>query len=674
MPPGKMPEDVKALPQEDPDEDHADHEDDDDRSDDMEDDDDDEVEESKTMTGNSVVEDPFYTKHKCTDPVCAILFGVCVLAMLYIWGWAAWNGDLAKLSHGIDRSGQVCGVSPNVTDKPFLYYCPQKFTWENNTWQIEVGPDDPVCVRSCPDLDLKISEPEVPPLSRPDCPQNQEKAYTTKLTADWFCLPDMQRLNSSEVQLQRSIGSLKQGESQLFGIRNGWPILLAVALVAVALGYIYLILLRLLAKGLIWLSLGFCIVALAGASWYFWAEGHTALTSNNNMTIAEMQEMDLIAKVVSVVAAITACGVMCLSCCCASEIDLSTRCLQQSTQVLWKMPLILLAPLVKAIAKGCLALAFFYGCVLLWSTAKVTGQGTNRHYDFTPEQEVYIAIWIAVSFWILELVSAIYQFSIAYAVAKYYYTPSDNRGDRAVDPFALVQGTKVGVMSHLGSLAFGSAIITVLELIEKALQYAELKDEEDNNQVVECMVRCILCCCRCVRICVEYVSKNAYIDMAVSASNFCTAIRNVGHVMLDHGAAMAVLNGANFLFQVVGVVGITTTCGLMAWALLGLDTFSHTSSSYYVANHVLATAVACGLALIVSWAFMTVFDMTSDTLLFCMAMDIRQHGSAVNADHRLKELFNQARQTAARAQRAKEQKQQKLQATNARGAAKNSKR
>jgi len=89
---------------------------------------------------------------------------------------------------------------------------------------------------------------------------------------------------------------------------------------------------------------------------------------------------------------------------------------------------------------------------------------------------------------------------------------------------------------------------------------------------------------------------------------------------------------------------------------------------------VLATAVACGLALIVSWAFMTVFDMTSDTLLFCMAMDIRQHGSAVNADHRLKELFNQARQTAARAQRAKEQKQQKLQATNARGAAKNSKR
>lgn len=261
---------------------------------------------------------------------------------------------------------------------------------------------------------------------------------------------------------------------------------------------------------------------------------------------------------------------------------------------------------------------------------------------------VYMAIFVGVGLWILEFVTALYQFSIAYAVAKFYYTKADGSGDRNVGPLPVLEGVRAGVVFHLGSLALGSSIITVLEVFQKLLQYADMKSKEENNACVSCILDSLMCCFVCLRGTLQYISKNAYIDMAISSSGFCAAVRNVGHVMIDHGASMAVLNGATFIFQVVGMIMITLVSGVAAWLLLGTGTFSDEGAPFYVPNMYMAVSLACVLALIVAWAFMAVFDMATDTLLFCIALDMNKHGAALNADSAMKALFDQAGQKAAR--------------------------
>jgi len=593
---------------------------------------------SESCSASSGVEDVFYDKHSCTDIPCAVLFLAAVCFFAYVFLWGEWNGDLKKMSHGIDRHGMICGVSANVSDKPFMYYCPQQFDFTNFTWQLEVEPQDPICVSACPQNSTEGA------VMVSDCPASQKTPYSSKLVAQWYCLPDDSALAKAQVKFDRRINSLSQGSSDGFGLLHGWPVMLLVVFVATVLGYLYLFMLRLLAKGLIWVCVLLSIVALIGAGCYLWVQGASALDADSELTAEQQGNLDLGAKALGVFFWVSAFLVSCLGCCCAGEIGLSTACIQQGSQVIWKMPLLLCAPLAKAVAKATLALTFFFGFMRLWSTAEVTGMGTTRYYHFSFEQKLYLCVFVAVGMWILETITALYQFSIAYAVAKYYHTPKDDEGDRDVDCLGVLEGLKAGLFFHLGSLALGSAIITALEIVQKLLAFAELKNkEEGNNQVVSCILSSLLCCCYCVEGVVQFISKNAYIDIAISSTGFCHAVRNVGRVMLDHGAAMAVLNGATMIFQIVGMVAITLVCGLMSYVLLEQDMFSQPTSSYFVPNRVLATAVACILALIVSWAFMTVFDMATDTLLFCLSLDIRKNGTAVNADDKMKDLFEQAR-------------------------------
>jgi len=190
------------------------------------------------------------------------------------------------------------------------------------------------------------------------------------------------------------------------------------------------------------------------------------------------------------------------------------------------------------------------------------------------------------------------------------------------------------------------------------------REQAGDNQVVACLLHCTLCCCSCFKGFVEFISKNAYIDIAISSSSFCASVKNVAKVMIDHGAAMAILNSATFIFQVVGMVTMTAFSGFIAYITLELHTFSNPESSLFVANKILATFLACLLALVVSWAFMTVFDMATDTLLICISMDISRNGrDGCVADPRLQSLFEQAEQAAAKRKKDEERKAMKASKT-----------
>merc|ERR1712228_402692 len=108
-----------------------------------------------------------------------------------------------------------------------------------------------------------------------------------------------------------------------------------------------------------------------------------------------------------------------------------------------------------------------------------------------------------------------------------------------------------------GSLAYGAALIALLHMIESILQYIKRKyDEigEDTNKCIKCCLTSCICFVNCFEKCIQFVNKNAYIDIAVKGNiGFCQAVKNVAHILIDFAPAMAILNGATVIFQIVGI-------------------------------------------------------------------------------------------------------------------------
>ncbi|CAK0846901.1 unnamed protein product, partial [Prorocentrum cordatum] len=121
---------------------------------------------------------------------------------------------------------------------------------------------------------------------------------------------------------------------------------------------------------------------------------------------------------------------------------------------------------------------------------------------------------------------------------------------------------------HSGSLAYGTFILAITQFVHYVAEYVERQSEQGvENPVVHCLACCISCCCGCCEQIVKTVNRNAFFIIAITSKSFCSAARSLFHIIADYGAAMAVLNGATVIFQMVGGLMITAASGFFAQLL-----------------------------------------------------------------------------------------------------------
>lgn len=69
---------------------------------------------------------------------------------------------------------------------------------------------------------------------------------------------------------------------------------------------------------------------------------------------------------------------------------------------------------------------------------------------------------------------------------------------------------------HTGSLAFGAAICTIVDIMKMFLYYLhKMVDKESGGSSaaapVKCLLKCLICCAECFEAWLRYINKNAYI-------------------------------------------------------------------------------------------------------------------------------------------------------------------
>lgn len=594
------------------------------------------------------------SRHSCTDVFCCLLFFAALSAFALLWMWSTAHGNVGKLFHGIDYHGQICGISPNVSQQPYLYWCPLSM----DQGVLDLNLQKPICVTSCPGARqgpgqasaLYGTQPECEVVSGPE----GISSYRTRIFLGRYCLPHAGNGEYRAMARQITRGRLKDWRhaaiDALSSIPAAWPVLIGSFFISILLGYVYLAMLRHCAEPLIFISmllsvLGLCV--LGGLLWSHASEFSAGdLEERAGTAISEDLEGNegTVAKVLAGVCWASAFGVVCLACCFRHSIAAASACVEVACDAIFEMPSLLLAPIFKAVFKGFLCGVLLYGFLLLYSTGTVTESthdGISRSLEFEPYQYYMALYYMVLAFWILAFVNALYQFVVAFAVAEYYYTPYDHDDEKDVGCCVLWTGLHVGVFCHTGSLAFGALLIALLQTFQKIIEYAEHKNEETaNSQVIKCILCCCACCVHCCKDIVQFVNKNAYIDIAVTSHNFCDAARQALEMIVELGGAMAILNGATFVFTVFGAAVITLASGAFTYVAATHGMAAEDSSLAGVSSPIAPMAISMVMGFLVALDFMNVFDMTSDTLLYCYGIDLHSGKGGYTAPPALKELVH----------------------------------
>lgn len=95
---------------------------------------------------------------------------------------------------------------------------------------------------------------------------------------------------------------------------------------------------------------------------------------------------------------------------------------------------------------------------------------------------------------------------------------------------------------HLGTLAFGSLIITICRIIRVILEYIDHKLKKYDNPVT----RAIMCCLKCFFWCLEkflrFINRNAYIMCAIHGKNFCASAKDAFSLLMRNILRVFVLD------------------------------------------------------------------------------------------------------------------------------------
>lgn len=198
---------------------------------------------------------------------------------------------------------------------------------------------------------------------------------------------------------------------------------------------------------------------------------------------------------------------------------------------------------------------------------------------------------------------AIGQMLIAMAVGFWFFSAEKMK------TFVVWKGVKTVFRYHLGTVAFGSFIVAVVEFIRYLMKYFEKQAEAQKNRVMVLLLKILQCCIWCFEKCIKFLNKNAYIQTALMGTNFCVSAKKAFFLILRNALRFGTVAVLGNGIRLIGFLCIMSGTGCIGYLLMNE---MHPDVSPFFP---LILMLICGY--IVSNLFMNVFGLAVDTCLQC---------------------------------------------------------
>uniref|UniRef100_A0A8C9TQW8 Choline transporter-like protein n=1 Tax=Scleropages formosus TaxID=113540 RepID=A0A8C9TQW8_SCLFO len=229
-------------------------------------------------------------------------------------------------------------------------------------------------------------------------------------------------------------------------------------------------------------------------------------------------------------------------------------------------------------------------------------------------------------FWCANFVTALGQVTLAGAFASYYWAskkPDD------MPAFPIFSSLGRALRYHTGSMAFGSLILAIVQVIRVLLEYVDYKLKGAQNRFAKFLLCCLKCCFWCLEKFIKFLNRNAYIMIAIYGKNFCTSARDAFFLLMRNIIRVAVLDKVTDFLLFLGKLLIVAAVGILSFfffsgKMKGIESTTPALNYYWVP----IVTVIIGSYLI-AHGFFSVYAMCVDTLFLCFLEDLeRNDGSA----------------------------------------------
>eukprot|EP00930_Biecheleria_cincta_P037568 TRINITY_DN25809_c0_g1_i3.p1 TRINITY_DN25809_c0_g1~~TRINITY_DN25809_c0_g1_i3.p1 ORF type:complete len:672 (-),score=87.52 TRINITY_DN25809_c0_g1_i3:185-2200(-) len=572
-------------------------------------------------------------QRRCTDLPCLIVFLAYLAGMGFVTKYALDNGNPRRLTHGFNYKGELCGVDAPVLSKPLTYWCGAGGVLDDGH-PVKLDTKFPICVESCPkgfDTEVACLGDEVVKIET----EGEEPYVTTKTVITQSSVKQM-----SYPTMEFSGSDYKQIAGAFGGLRRCWLVLAGAIPFAVIVCYIYLFLLRYMAYPAVIISLISLVLSIVSVGVYFMLgeilKGDTLVKWHDTNFLFRMYDAEFAStasKVVGIILLVVGCSLACALAAMREAMQIAIGCVAAACECIFSMPAMLVQPAIEAVCKVTVIMSLLAGLVMLLSTAEmqpemmdVQGQivgGLRRTFVFTEEQWGMTIYYVFGMLWLTELLNSLSQFVVSYAVVLWYYYPKPKGSGPSVP---LIRGFLVGMIFHLGTLAFGSFLIALLRGFRIVLLWISRAAKEQGNRVAACIASCCACCITLIQRYVEFLTKNAYIDVAISSTPFYTAAQNAHGFLLSDTGKVGLLTGACYIVSTGVVLGTFLMTGGLTWLLVtSNERWTDPNSEHYVENPYFVAVLSGVIGGSVAMCFMVIFDHCADALLYVFLWN-RSHG------------------------------------------------
>jgi len=231
-------------------------------------------------------------------------------------------------------------------------------------------------------------------------------------------------------------------------------------------------------------------------------------------------------------------------------------------------------------------------------------------------------------YWGANFLHAISQHATANAVGVWYFAPTGFQGGLPVKVIPgggalcnlglTLRSICLGVSYHVGSLAFGSLVVTIAQIVRLMFFWAKEVEGEQSNAVTKCLIKVGNCIAQCLERFLRFISNQAYIQIALTGRGFCESCGIAFAMFARHPLRFGFVYKASLLVEFLGVVvvaGVSTLAAYLAFEKLPQSVLPTLSSP--VAP---LAVVALGSALI-GTAIMHPFSTACSAIMHCFAAD-----------------------------------------------------
>jgi solute carrier family 44 (choline transporter-like protein), member 2/4/5 len=579
----------------------------------------------KVIVNDELRDGPIRTR-RCTDLAFCIIFVMFLLSMVAIGTVGFIKGNPSLLLYPYDSSGNQCGKPDSVLSSYKYLYYPTAATNTNVSLYR-------VCMEDCP----------VSNTSTLNCYSNNEVTcspgskyfylpaaginappYDSDPLLKRFCVP-----YSTAGYLNSVLDYIYESglDSWISDIYRCWTAILIVSGIACGISIAYLILIRYCAEMVTWISIistgiiiitfGIYIDKVADEQY----SNTTQKKTHDALKIAAIVIYCFIGLFVIIIVFLY------------RRIHLAIAIMKSGAIFINDMPSIFLVP-IGIFVFSCiffgywvLALIFIYSSGDLEKTNSVVARIS---WDDTTRNSLYFeAVGII---WISSMKIAVTQFIVSCCVCFWYFSREESSAA------AICKSIYYVFRYHLGTLAFGSLILSVIKVIKYLLWYLSEKIYKkgfEGNKCFKFCCTCVECYADCFARFIQFLDKHAYIQTALSGLGFCEAAKNAYALILENAIRFASLGAIGDIFKIIGKIFITCASTYSGFLIISYTDYYRNT----IQSPIPPTCVFGLVSYILSGVFMTVLEMACDTIIQAFLIDEKIHQDPFFAPEPLKEFI-----------------------------------